>query len=113
MDYYTMRDGITSVVGNFPHANATQRKAKAEILQGANFMTPDIWGVLSLDNGAYVVEVSSGHFIDKYIYGVTVLVRGEDGRYQKADHDSGLNRCLQSLSEVQDYLAYLNDPEAE
>lgn len=101
LDWYEMKRGIQTAIAGFSRANEKQ----ARWFKGANFMTPDIWGIFAFQKGKYLAEVSSGRGIgDYYIYGVTVLVKHACGDYRTSND---LSRCLMEPQQVREYLEIL------
>ena len=108
MDYYQMQHGVAQAVEPFKTANSGQRATFRRIYPEPNFMTPDVRAILSLKKGEYLAEVSSGRMLDHYVYGITVIIRDENGAYKKVPPDSRISRCVFSPNELREYLEELD-----
>jgi len=80
MDYDQMRYEIREAVQDFKYATFKQCDCFHRLNKGKNFITPNTEAMLSLDNGKYIVEVSSGSGMNAgtYIFGITVIEQDKD-----------------------------------
>ena len=105
MHYLELRNGVLDVIAPYKRANTSQTMVFKTLYPGLNSTTPDIWALLSLNNGKYIVEVSSGHVVDRYVFGITILIRDKNNSYSKPPTSA---RCIWSVNDLRKYLEELH-----
>jgi len=110
MDYNEMMAEARPIVNAYPRADTAQWNVFNSFFRGGkNIMTPNYVAMLSLDNGNHIVEVAYGTGMsNQYIFGVTVVTKGKDGKYYE---DKDLTMLQPSLTALKFYLEELNEEE--